>query len=249
MNVFYRTILTLTLLGLTSIVQAGNSSGQSYYDYFVAGSTHNYGTPEFPSTPGQPGVGLVNINSGTTLAFAALKNHARPDINGIYSLTHLPPPAWGHFDFKQVAGQEVYYGEWSNNDSHNAPTRVVYYSGNTAGRVLPIANVTYAVQGISNYSGSNLLHGELSASFGTAAPKLVGTLSNSNLTIQLAANINTFDANFSGPAGVRNTNDGTLLSTGSTQGSFFGAGTNASLAGIAKFTNRDYDTAFGGVVK
>ena len=34
-----------------------------------------------------------------------------------------------------------------------------------------------------------------------------------------------------------------------TKGSFFGAGTNASLAGIAKFTNRDYDTAFRGVVK
>ena len=40
-----------------------------------------------------------------------------------------------------------------------------------------------------------------------------------------------------------------LLSTGTTQGSFFGAGSTASLAGIAKFSDRNYDTAFGGVAK
>lgn len=249
MKVITRTLLALTAFSLAGIVQAGNASGQSYINYFVAGATYNSGLPEYPSIPGQPGLKLTNFHSGITLTFNALKSYARPDSSGVYSLAYLPPPAMGHFDFKHVAGQEVYYGEWSNNGTHNDPTRVVYYSGDTEGRVLPTATVTYAVQGISNYSGANLLQGELSASFGTTAPTLVGTLSNSSLSIQLAAPINTTDANFNGVAAARNTSDGKLLSTGNTQGSFYGAGANASLAGIAKFANRDYDTAFGGVVK
>ncbi|WP_262381042.1 MULTISPECIES: Slam-dependent surface lipoprotein [unclassified Pseudomonas] len=178
---------------------------------------------------------------------------AATDANGVSTITTaMMPPSHstlGNFDFKQVANQQVYYGEWSQTGANNDPTRVVYYSGDTTGRVLPTASVTYAVQGINNYSGANVLSGDLTASFGTAAPTLVGSLSNSTLKVQLVANINTADASFAGNAAARDAVTNASLSTGTTQGSFFGAGATASLAGIAKFTDRNYDTAFGGVAK
>ncbi|WP_205300404.1 Slam-dependent surface lipoprotein [Pantoea sp. Ap-967] len=138
-------------------------------------------------------------------------------------------------------------GRWSQNGTDNDPTRVVYYSGDTAGRVLPTTNVSYAVQGISNYSGANLLSGNLNATFGNASPTLSGNLANGALKVQLNAGINTSTAAFSGIATAINPSTNATLSAGTTQGSFFGAGASASLAGIAKFANRNYDTAFGGV--
>ncbi|MGK9568480.1 hypothetical protein O6461_24620, partial [Salmonella enterica subsp. enterica] len=76
-----------------------------------------------------------------------------------------------------------------------------------------------------------------------------GSLSNSALKVQLSANINTADASFAGTARARDAVSNASLSTGTTQGSFFSAGSTASLAGIAKFSDRNYDTAFGGVAK
>lgn len=241
--------LSIGLLGLSDMIRAENAAGQSYYGTVNVGYTHAYGPPGYPSVPGQPSIVLVSPFNTTPIAFNALKNMILPDTNGVTSLSSLPPPAMGSFDFKTIASQQVYFGEWSNSGVDNDPTRVVYYSGETTGRVLPSTSVTYAVQGINNYSGTNLLTGELTASFGTAAPALTGTLSNNSLKIQLSAPIATADASFSGYAIVRNSSTQSLLSSGTTQGSFFGAGTTASIAGITKFTNRNYDTAFGGVVK
>ena len=93
MKVITRAFLALTAFSLAGIVQAGNASGQSYINYFVAGSTYNSGLPEYPSVPGQPGLKLTNFHSGITLAFNALKGYARPDSSGVYSLAYLPPPA------------------------------------------------------------------------------------------------------------------------------------------------------------
>lgn len=73
MKVINRTLLALTAFSLAGIVQAGNASGQSYINYFVAGSTYNSGLPEYPSVPGQPGLKLTNFHSGITLTFNALK--------------------------------------------------------------------------------------------------------------------------------------------------------------------------------
>ena len=100
---------------------------------------------------------------------------------------------------------------------------------------------TDGVRGVAN--------SDLTASFGNAAPTLTGSLSNSALKVQVTAAIDTATAGFAGTAQARNTATNALLSSGTSQGSFFGAGSTASLAGIAKFTNRDYDTAFGGVAK
>ena len=253
MKTFNYTVLAVALLGLAGVVQADVSSGQSYSGTIVVEGTGGTGTVNHPGTPGQPAVGVLAFYGGAKVGFSGLKGMVATDANGVTTITPAMMPAshaaLGNFDFKQVATQQVYYGEWSQNGTHNDPTRVVYYSGDTTGRVLPTANVTYAVQGINNYSGANVLSGDLTASFGTASPTLTGSIANANLRVAVNANINTTTAAFSGSAAALNPTTNGLLSTGTTQGSFFGAGSTASLAGIAKFANRDYDTAFGGVAK
>ncbi len=252
MKSFNYTVLAVALFGLTGIAQAATSSAQSYEDAIIVDGTQGAGTPNHPGADGQPAVGVKAFYNGAKVPFSGLKGMVATDANGVTTITPAMMPAshsaLGNFDFKQVASQQVYFGEWSQNGATNDPTRAVYYSGDTSGRVLPTANVTYAVQGINNYSGANLLSGDLTASFGTAAPKLTGMLSNNNLKVALNANINTATASFSGNASALNASNA-LLSSGTTQGSFFGAGATASLAGIAKFENRNYDTAFGGARK
>ncbi|QJI18415.1 MULTISPECIES: Slam-dependent surface lipoprotein [unclassified Pseudomonas] len=253
MKSFNYTVLAMALLGLAGVAQAATSSGQSYDGTIVVDGSSGSGSTNHPGSAGQPAIGVKAFYNGTKVAFSGLKGMAATDANGVSTITTaMMPPSHstlGNFDFKQVASQQVYYGEWSQTGANNDPSRVVYYSGDTAGRVLPTASVTYAVQGINNYSGANMLSGDLTASFGTAAPTLVGSLSNSTLKVQLAANINTADASFAGNAAARDAVTNASLSTGTTQGSFFGAGSTASLAGITTFSNRDYDTSFGGVAK
>lgn len=253
MKTFNYTVLAVALLGLAGVAQADSSSGQSYDGTIIVEGASGTGSTNHPGSAGQPAVGVKAFYNGAKVTFAGLKGMVATDANGVTTITPamMPPShsALGNFDFKQVASQQVYYGEWSQNGTNNDPTRVVYYSGDNTGRVLPTTNVTYAVQGINNYSGANVLSGNLTASFGTASPTLTGSLSNSALRVGISANINTATAGFSGTAAAVNPTNNALLSTGTTQGSFFGAGSTASLAGIAKFDNRNYDTAFGGIAK
>jgi|JXWT01.1.fsa_nt_gb hypothetical protein len=253
MKTFNYTVLAVAFLGLAGVAQADTSSGQSYDGTIVVDGSSGTGTTNHPGAAGQPAVGVKAFYNGAKVTFAGLKGMVPTDTNGVTTITPAMMPAshsaLGNFDFKQVASQQVYYGEWSQNGTHNDPTRVVYYSGDTTGRVLPTTSVTYAVQGINNYSGANLLSGDLTATFGTASPTLTGSLTNAALKVGISANINTATAGFSGSAIAQNPTTSAVLAAGTTQGSFFGAGSTASLAGIAKFTNRNYDTAFGGVAK
>lgn len=252
MKVLNVSLLAVALLGLAGVAQADSASGQSYSGAIVVAGSDG-GTPNHASQAGTPSVGVLAFYGGAKVGFSGLKGMVPADSNGVTTITPAMMPAshaaLGNFDFKQVSNQQVYFGEWSQNGTTNDPTRVVYYSGDNTGRVLPTTNVTYAVQGISNYSGANLLSGDLTASFGAAAPTLTGNLANGALKVQLAANIDKSTAAFSGAAVARNSTTNAQLSTGTTQGSFFGAGATASLAGIAKFADRNYDTAFGGVKK
>lgn len=253
MKAFNVTVLAVALSGLAGVAQAEVYSGQSYTGTVAVGGSAGSTGPGHPSDAGLPAAGVTGVFGGAKVPFSGLQGMAAADANGVTTITTamMPPShaALGNFDFKQVASQAVYFGEWSATGANNDPTRVVYYSGEAAGRVLPTSNVTYAVQGINNYTGSNLMSGELTASFGNASPTLTGSLSNSALKVQVAANINTSTASFSGAAAALNPTTNATLSTGTTQGTFFGAGANASLAGITKFANRNYDTAFGGKVK
>ena len=250
MKSFNVSVLAVALLGLTGVAQADVASGQSYTGTVQVGGSQGTST-NHAGEAGSPAVGVNAFYNGTRVAFSGLKAMVPADTSGVTTITPAMMPAshasLGNFDFKQVSTQQVYFGEWSQNGTNNDPTRVVYYSGDTAGRVLPTTNVNYAVQGISNYSGANLLSGNLTATFGAATPTLSGNLANGALKVSLNAGINKTTAAFTGIATAINPSTNATLSAGTTQGSFFGAGATASLAGIAQFTNRNYDTAFGGV--
>lgn len=232
-------ILALAL-GLSGMAHA-TESGQSYFgDITVGGTTST--SPDHPGTVGAPGVGVTAFYGGAMVSFSSLTSMVSADGNGIYTITPamMPPShaALGYFDFAKVSGEEVYFGEWSQNGTTSDPTRVVYYSGDDTGTTMPTTGTAaYTVKGINNYNGSNLLTGTLNANFGTG--NLSGTMSRTGLSIAINASINSADASFSGAA-VANSS-----AIGTSEGHFYGADA-AALAGIAKFANRDYDTAFGG---
>lgn len=232
-------ILALAL-GLTGMAHA-TESGQSYDGTITVGGTTST-SPDHPGTIGAPGVGVNAFYGGTMIGFSSLKSMGSVDANNIYAITTamMPPShaAFGNFDFAQVAGQEIYFGEWSQNGATNDPTRVVYYSGDDAGTTMPTTGTAaYTVKGINNYNGSNLLNGTLNANFDTG--NLSGSMSRTGLSIAINASIDSSDASFSGAAIANSSVIGT------SEGHFYGADA-AALAGIAKFANRDYDTAFGG---
>lgn len=157
--------------------------------------------------------------------------------------------AVGEFNFQNVANGKVYFGEWSNPVNEQWSDRVVFYAGDDSNRVLPTTEVNYKVQGINKYTGNNQMSGELTASFNMEKPTLTGTLRNDTQSISLNATINTADASFNGTAQARHLSTDSTPVSGTTEGHFFGANESASLAGIAKFDDRNFDTAFGGTIK
>ncbi|MFI8033007.1 Slam-dependent surface lipoprotein [Acinetobacter sp. ABJ_C3_5] len=170
-----------------------------------------------------------------------------------FNISHIPvsamPPshsALGNFNFGQVGTQEVYFGEWwKAGDTSASASHTVYYAGDNTNTTVPTAGTaTYTVAGI-NGSAANLLTGNFTANFGagTLEGSLTGTgTSVSNLTLD-GVTFNPGSAAFSGFA-IANGTAG-LNDSGAVQGHFFGANA-AALAGIAKFDNVSYNTAFGG---
>ena len=210
-------ILALAL-GLSGMAHA-TESGQSYFgDITVGGTTST--SPDHPGTVGAPGVGVTAFYGGAMVSFSGLTSMVSADGNGIYTITPamMPPShaALGYFDFAKVSGEEVYFGEWSQNGTTNDPTRVVYYSGDDTGTTMPTTGTAaYTVKGINNYNGSNLLTGTLNANFGTG--NLSGTMSRTGLSIAINASINSADASFPGDA-VANSS-----AIGTSEGHFHGS--------------------------
>lgn len=239
---------TLTVIALTlgvSGMASATQSAQSSDTYITVGGTTS-STPNHPGTSGAPGVGVNSFHHGAMVGFSGLNAMVADDANGVNSITPAMMPgthsALGHFDFAKVSGQEVYFGEWSQNGTTNDPTRTVYYSGDDTGTTMPTGGTAnYAVKGINNYDGSNLLSGTLTANFGTQ--KLTGSISNSALTVSVNAMVDASTASFGGTAKAT---VGGVDTQGLTQGHFFGADA-AALAGIATFAgSSQHDTAFGG---
>lgn len=240
MKTLYKLSILTLALGFTGMTYA-TESGQSYFGDITVGGTSST-SPDHPGTTGAPGVGVNAFYNGAMVSFSSLTSMVSADNNGIYTITPamMPPShaSLGNFDFAKVSGEAVYFGEWSQNGTTNDPTRVVYYSGDDTGTTMPTTGTAaYTVKGINNYNGSNLLTGTLNANFGTG--NLSGTMSRTGLSIAINASIDSSDASFSGAA-VANSS-----AIGTSEGHFYGADA-AALAGIAKFANRDYDTAFGG---
>lgn len=242
------TPLAVSVLTLTFDAQAEVASRQSYCCQIVVGGSEAQYANELDGA-GVPAVSIRGYEGGVKIPFETLNSLKPVDANGVTRLTPSALPSAdvtpGYFNFKQVSSQQIYFGEWSQTGLKNDPERVVYYAGDNSGRVLPAVPVTYAVQGISNYTGSNLMSGELTANFGAAVSGVTGSLANSQLKVEINALINGIW--FDGGATAIDPATNERLSSGWSKGSFFGAGETSSVAGIAHFGNRDFDVAFGGV--
>lgn len=188
---------------------------------------------------------LKSVAYQSGISYKHLDRHAASvDRNGVktvaaknaYTGEHL-----GKFTFNTIksGGATVQYGEWTGKEFVKGSNRSVYYSGDARTKDMPVAGTaTYAVKGVNNYAGNNLMTGSLKADFG--ARTLAGSLKNSAVNMNINSYIDTKDAEFEGYA----TANGHV---GKVDGNFFGAGAS-SLAGVAKFkTNASLNTAFGGV--
>ena len=157
-------------------------------------------------------------------------------VNDAYTRQNL-----GRYAFNTIksGGSEVYYGEWVGKEYAKGTNRGVFYSGDKRATSMPVSGVAnYAVKGINNYTGNNPMVGTLRADFGQRV--LAGSMKNNAVNMDVHARIKPSSASFEGYARA---ND----HYGKTEGHFFGHNASA-LAGVAKFkTDRNLDTAFGGV--
>jgi len=251
MNTKHLSLLAAAVVAVLSSgsVLAANIVGSQTVPANTSGPSVNVGESdvEIPDTPhkkGRAGIGVSDFENGARVDFIGLAANAdsSDDLgNGLthYKLSNYPHPAFGKFDFVQVANADVWFGTWSEN-ADGSGNYQAYYVGDNTGTTLPAAQTaTYTVAGLN---GSNVLTGTLTANFG-GDNTLTGALFNSSLTVDIVAAINSSDASFSGAA-LANTGDGFV--DGSTNGHFFGANA-ASLAGIAEFaSDTSLNTAFGG---
>lgn len=180
---------------------------------------------------------------------------------GIYQfagsdLSWLPPTAPDHtglgvWAFKQV-NSDLLIGNWATEvgttKAADPNTYTVFYTGQNVDTAINSAN--YGAQATYNVSGLNNgdhYSGDFTANFGanaTASGTLTGTLTDGTSTFDLGtASINNATAAISGSNA--SWTGGKTASNGVVEGQFFN--TQAQLAGIAKFTDRQYDISFGGV--
>lgn len=245
MKAIYLSVLATSLLSVSALSQAAVIGNQSSSTKIEIGTSN---VPFGPHSAGLPGVGVYTTGLSAKVDFAGLSNYSSVS-NGVYTLNapiNVDEPdhsGMGVFNFAKVSNANVYFGEWSQTGTTSDSSRTVYYVGDDTGTSVPTSGTaTYSVSGINEYSGSNLMSGTFTANFGTNS--LSGSLSNSGLAVNIgsasfdsAGNITSSTANANGAAG--------FVSGGDVTGNFFGSNA-AALAGIATFSNRDYDTAFGG---
>ncbi|NNP69983.1 Slam-dependent surface lipoprotein [Acinetobacter sp. Ac_5812] len=229
-------------------IKVGAAANTSHPGGAVAISVMAAGTPYNAFTGFSSLKGLAQA-----VQFLGTKNTDITIGNKTFNVSHIPmnamPPSHsslGNLNFGQVGTQEVYFGEWWNqNDTPTGTSHTVYYAGDNTNTTIPTAGTaTYTVAGI-NGSATNLLSGDFTANFG--AGTLDGSLTGAGTTVsKLTLDeviFNPGTAAFSGFAianGTAGVND-----SGIVQGHFFGANATA-LAGIAQFDNVTYNTAFGG---
>lgn len=238
-NLSLALLATAMIAGAAQAAVVGDQSDNTYVEAGV--STVNGG----PHVAGRPGIGVYTMGTSQKVDFQGLQLFAAPDVNGVSNLVSpITPPThsgMGVFHFAKIAGQNVYFGEWSQSAPTDG-THTVYYAGDNTGTTVPTSGVaTYAVAGLNQYNGANKLNGTLTANFG--AGQLSGSLSNGSLTVNIGTAAIS-GTGFSGSGASASVGGGTVAS-GGVSGQFFGANA-AALAGITRFDDRLYDTAFGG---
>lgn len=243
MKAIYLSVLATSLLSVSALSQAAVIGAESDDDYVVVGTSN---VPFGPHTAGLPGVGVYTTGLSAIVDFAGLSNYSSVS-NGVYTLNapiDVDEPdhsGMGVFNFAKVSNANVYFGEWSQTGTTGDSSRTVYYIGDDTGTSVPTSGTaTYSVTGVNDYSGSNLMSGSFDVNFGTN--ELDGYVENANFGIEVDGSIS--GAAISGSA-VAYDAVGDLETGGTLSGHFFGNNA-AALAGIATFSNRDYDTAFGG---
>lgn len=221
-------------------------------------------------------VGVSNVNAGTVhqSGFAGIGLGASPmrvDFkglamqpflnNGVYHIGNAHGGGMGKFSFAKVGTQDVWFGEWTKQDTGSTVMKnAVYYVGDTAGTTLPTSGtVTYNILGINGYEANNQNNfvGTLQADFdlNLVAFAMERSIGNKKFEAVMSDGVaiapNT--AQFSGNAIIADIDknlsvlDPNVIVThnGTTEGRFYGAGA-VGVAGIATFTDPDKNTAFGG---
>lgn len=221
-----------------------NHPGGNYPGIRVAAAAAPYGSFTIGFNSLQS---MADSGNGTTVHIDGFK------VSTI-NVTDMPPShsQLGNFDFAQVPGSDVYFGEWTASRTNPTPTHTVYYGGQhtTAKNDMPSGVVKYTVKGMNNYTNSQLMTGTLTANFSTN--KIDGDIQGGGSKVKIYNNnIDPTTAKFSGYAVASVVPDFTppYNVLGQSEGHFFGSQASF-LAGIAKFDgHRDLDTAFGGVKK
>lgn len=197
---------------------------------------------------GQDSVGVVQLDMNKWLKATPAPDHS----------------TLGKFSYKELPNN-VYFGEWhqASTTSASDKDRTVYYVGKNDGLSVPKSGTaTYNVVGINQYNGkvgsvwdgwtgnsttaaaNNLLTGTLKADF--KAKTIAGNLNravNGGGNVTNTLNINgRFDA--TGKLIGNATANGNVTG-GKVNGQFFGTNA-ASVAGVATFADKKFDTAFGG---
>lgn len=168
----------------------------------------------------------------------------------------------GVWAFKQIGTQDVYFGEWNKEGttqgSKVANTHTVFYVGSNTSSTPTSGTATYSIEGINNYNRNtasaqyNLLSGSLNVTYGSGTTgKFSGSLTGGTADTKTITftniGINASNGKFGTAIGgsVTGTNQSNVsIGSGTVDGQFFNTAT--SLAGFAKFSDRKYDTAFGG---
>ncbi|OSI12465.1 Slam-dependent surface lipoprotein [Neisseria canis] len=239
-------LLAGAALSLAPTAFAVTAEGLSDTTHITVGAAapDNQGTHQ--AGGGEPGIGAKGFHGGKRVSFFNLASLTRNNRGGTmdkHGVSRIPAstanhrPNLGAFNFQQVIGHEAYYGEWTQAGDTKGDTRTVYYSGRHKATNVPTAGTAiYHVKGINRYNGANLMAGTLRADFGKKT--LHGALNNSSFTLGINAKIDPAKASFVGTATAPG-------QRGVTSGHFYG-NRATGVAGIAKFQNRAYDTAFGG---
>lgn len=235
--------IAAAFLGLSPLAQAGFDGAISDDSLRTVGESKIW-VPFFHST-GKAGIGSA---ADKTVDFEGLAGNVfssdyRNDGVHTSGSKHFGS---SHYNFVQVANQDIWFGEWyQGTQDESFENRTVYYIGDDTGTTVPTSGTaSYNITGINKFSGANKLTGTINADFG--AQTLSGNMSNTALTVKVNSNIDAATASFAGTAEATQAG---VTTQGASQGHFFGANA-ASLAGIATFTeNSDLDTAFGGEKK
>lgn len=224
---------------------AGESSDTT--KVVVGTSTINGG----PHVSGRPGIAVPNTGLGNLVDFQGLQASVGTDGNGVSTINNASSSADDHdtlgvFHFAKVGSANLYFGEWSQTGDVTDGDHTVYYVGDDGGTttVPTSGTATYSVKGISDYASKGLLTGSFTANFG--ASTLTGSIANSGSGYTV--NIGTADidgVNIIGDNASATLAGSTVATGGDVSGRFYGSNA-AALAGVATFSNRQYDTAFGG---